>query len=844
MWTWARRRAEPAAWLAAALSLTLGLGATASAHAEDASEIVMSGREVLTSNHASMNLELDVRLNGASRNLISTFRGSPDGSVLGATPGELAQIGFDPRRLLALPDGLVHLADLPGLRVRYNEAEQTIDLEAPAELLATTRLDARGLASTGTVPTTATPLGAVVNYTMFATGGQSGGGVAFQGASAEIDARVFSRFGVVSTSALASAGPDVAGGVTRLDTTWRYEQPERTMTYSAGDVITRGLSWSRPVRLGGLQVSRSFGLRPDLVTAPIPVISGTAAAPSSLDLYVNNVKQLSTNVPAGPFEVSRAPLAYGAGMAQVVVRDALGRDTRIDLPFYASDALLAPGLADFALEAGYTRRNFGVISNDYDRRLAASGSLRYGLTPKITLEAHAEAAGGLVNGGVGAVVGVGRWAVASLAAAGSEARGEVGGLFDLSIESRQRHFTISARMQRTVGDYQDLASWTSARGPPSGAVTGGVITSADPLYAAAFRAPRAVDQAVLSVPVFNDRTRLSLSYARLVRDDDRARLLGLSMSHDFKFANVYVRALHDFDRRGSTTVSVGLSLPLGRGVYASSEVRSDSGGVSAVAEAASRGAESPGDFGWRVRVGEGQVSDHLLAATYMSSLGRAEAGLQQLNGRATGYGQFAGGFAYVAGQPFLSRRLDGPFAVVDAGAKGLPVRYENRLIGKTGRNGRLLVPNLVAYQPNRISIDPTYLPLDQDVAEDTAMVSPRTGAAALVRLGWTTSSSALLSLIDSEGRPIEAGAEGRLEGGGGEDFFVGYDGEAYVSGLSAHNTVHIRRPGGRSCRASFAYRSQRGRQVRIGPARCLPTVIAEPRPAAAPSVAHDKVAAR
>lgn len=842
MWTWARRRAEPVAWLAAALLIALG-SAGAPAHAatsEDASEIVMSGREVVTSN-AAMNLQLEVRLNGAPRNLISTFRGSPDGGVIGATKAELAQIGFDPRKLQARPDGLVHLADVPGLHVRYDEAEQTIDFAAPPNLLATTRLDARGLAPAGNVSTTATPLGAVVNYTLFATGGQSGSAVAFQGASAEIDARLFSRFGVVSTSALAGAGPDVASGVTRLDTTWRYEQAERTMTYSAGDVITRGLSWSRPVRLGGLQVSRSFGLRPDLVTSPIPVISGTAAAPSSLDLYVNNVKQLSANVPAGPFEVSRAPLAYGAGMAQVVVRDALGRDTRIDLPFYASDALLAPGLADFALEAGYARRNFGVISNDYDRRLAASGSIRYGLTPKFTAEAHAEAAGGLVNGGLGAVVGVGRWAVASLAASGSEARGEVGGLFDLSIESRQRLFTISARMQRTVGDYQDLASWTSARGPPSAALTGAVITSlADPLYAAAFRAPRAVDQAVLSVPVFNDRTRLSLSYARLVRDDDRTRLLGLSMSHDFKFANVYLRALHDFDRRGSTTVSVGLSLPLGRGVYASGEVRSEAGGASVVAEAASRGAESPGDLGWRVRIGEGQTSDRLLAGTYVTSLGRAEAGVQQIDGRTTGYGQFSGGFAYVAGQPFLSRRLDGPFAVVDAGARGLPVRYENRLVGKTGRSGRLLIPNLVAYQPNRISIDPTYLPLDQDVAEDTAMVAPRTGAAAIVRLGWTTSSSALLSLVDGEGRAIEAGAEGRLQGASAaEDFFVGYDGEAYVSGLKAHNTVEIRRPGGRSCRASFAYRGQRGRQVRIGPAPCLPTLTAKPRTAA-----QDKVAAR
>ncbi|MGY3695904.1 hypothetical protein ACVIGA_005984 [Bradyrhizobium sp. USDA 3240] len=37
------------------------------------------------------------------------------------------------------------------------------------------------------------------------------------------------------------------------------------------------------MRLGGVQMQTNFALRPDLVTLPIPALSGSAAVPSTLD---------------------------------------------------------------------------------------------------------------------------------------------------------------------------------------------------------------------------------------------------------------------------------------------------------------------------------------------------------------------------------------------------------------------------------------------------------------------------------------------------------------------------------------------------------------------------------
>lgn len=94
---------------------------------------------------------------------------------------------------------------------------------------------------------------------------------------------------------------------TRLETTWTYSEPEGLRRWHLGDVISGSLTWTRPVRLGGGQLSTDFSLRPDLVTFPTPLVRGDAAVPSSVDIYVNSIRRLSENVRPGPFEILDLP---------------------------------------------------------------------------------------------------------------------------------------------------------------------------------------------------------------------------------------------------------------------------------------------------------------------------------------------------------------------------------------------------------------------------------------------------------------------------------------------------------------------------------------------------------
>ena len=79
------------------------------------------------------------------------------------------------------------------------------------------------------------------------------------------------------------------------------------------------------MRVGGLQVSRNFAIRPDLVTYPLPQFAGQAAIPSTVDLYIDNFRTQSASVNPGPFVIDNGPRINGAGQATVVTTDALGR---------------------------------------------------------------------------------------------------------------------------------------------------------------------------------------------------------------------------------------------------------------------------------------------------------------------------------------------------------------------------------------------------------------------------------------------------------------------------------------------------------------------------------------
>ncbi len=288
-------------------------------------------------------LYLETIINGVPTGLIGAYRQRAGGG-LAITADELNEVGLLPEGAAAASDGMIDLDRLTGVSYRYDPVHQAIRFDVAESRRATRIYDARAaMAGHPSPPTeTAQPgYGVVLSYHLFGTT-DAGFGDPFslskghQAASASLEARVFSPFGVLSQSGAVTASPDTQFDSIRLDTTWTYSDPSSLITYRAGDLISSGLPWTRSVRLGGVQIQRSFALRPDLVTMPVPQLAGSAAVPSTLDVYVNNIRTFSQNLAAGPFEESaifpwspaRARSASSYAMRRAARQSPINRITR------------------------------------------------------------------------------------------------------------------------------------------------------------------------------------------------------------------------------------------------------------------------------------------------------------------------------------------------------------------------------------------------------------------------------------------------------------------------------------------------------------------------------------
>ena len=61
---------------------------------------------------------------------------------------------------------------------------------------------------------------------------------------------------------------------------------------------------------------------------------------------------MQQQIDPGPFQVPQLPVVTGAGTISMTVTNALGQQVTVNQPFYASSALLAPGLQALSVQAG------------------------------------------------------------------------------------------------------------------------------------------------------------------------------------------------------------------------------------------------------------------------------------------------------------------------------------------------------------------------------------------------------------------------------------------------------------------------------------------------------------
>lgn len=657
------------------------------------------------------------------------------------------------------------LAALAGVRIRIDEAQAGLALEVPPEAFVGSRLQFGRQAAAAPVRS---GFGGFLNYDVLGQYTDNAGAAV----SGLMEGGVFMPAGVFTTSALFEESDARRSAPVRLDSTFTRDLPGRLASLRIGDAISDAGGFGRSVRFGGIQYATDFALQPNLITFPLPSLSGAASLPSTVDVYVNGTRVGQRRVQPGPFAIPYIPVITGSGEVQLVVTDALGRQQVITQSFYASAQLLKPGLDAFSLEAGAERLDYGADSAHYGPGFAAA-TVRHGFSDVFTGAVHAEALASQQTLGFS-----GAWqlpwnAVLTASAATSQHHRRFGALAALGVQHQGQRFNFGFNSTYTSADYTELGA--------DGAL---------PL-------PRWQTVANVGTTVAGIG---SLGAAFIDRDDrvfGRTSLVSASYSRNlFHLGFISVTGTKAVDGSGGDSVFVNFTVPLGTRTSASLGVQTQSPGqgqarqILATATVAQSPPAGPG-WGYRASAAVGENGYGEAQADLNTTFGAYRFQINRFAG-VTGYrAEASGSLATLGGRWFAARQIPEAFALVEVpGFPNVRVYEDNQFVGRTDADGDLLLSGLRAYQRNPISLDAEDLPLSASVDRLSLDAVPYRHAGVVVRFPVRHRRSATLRLVDGDGRPLPPNAEVRVNGR--TVTVVGLNGEVFLEDLADHNRLVVR----------------------------------------------------
>lgn len=655
-------------------------------------------------------------------------------------------------------------ASIPGAKFQFDSVKQTLRITANAEAFGETKSNISRI-DPYSAPILPQP-GGFLNYNLSATRSSDTSTV-----SGAFDAGFFSRHGALTSGFLAPA-LDATPALTRLQTTYVIDYPEKLASLRLGDTINQGGTWGLPVLFGGIQYGTNFGTQPGFVRTPTALTAGgQATLPSTVDVFVNNALVSRQTVPPGPFSITNIPIVSGTGEARLVVRDLLGREQVITQPFYGTATLLKEGLADYSFELGAQRQNFGLTSNEYGKGLVSS-TYRKGVTDAFTAELHSEVTGGTAAIGISTVNRVGRIGVVNASLAGSRGDAGTGRLIAYGFERQGKEFSFSMRSQLADVAFSQV----------------GLQPGQSPR--------RRQDVVSLGLPFgrFGSVALSRVSQKSAGQPDTEVMTFGYTLQLG-SFAQLGVTVLRAVSDITSNSLFTTLTIPLGSSTSASvsseRQRSGDTGSSRSLTAALQQSLPVGPGYGYRIEDRDGSFLASLSlqnnVGTYQVEASHAKGGE---GGTPVRLG-VTGGIGLVGGHPFFSRAITDSFGVVRvADYPNVSVLQDHQVVGKTDANGYAVLPRMRAYDKNIVSVDQNDLPLDAAIGSLKLVATPYFRSGVLIDFPVKRERGGTLRVVLDDGSDLPSGALSRIEGKD-EEFPVALHGEAYLTGFEATNRIRF-----------------------------------------------------
>ncbi|MDF3346870.1 fimbria/pilus outer membrane usher protein [Acinetobacter pittii] len=777
-------------------------------------EVPNSAHQAFGSDQGYIQLFLNISINSnISKDLISVRQDQDRKLYIRSRDLKALRVKMDEHT----PDNQwVCINDLNGIQFKYLENEQSLNLKVPSNMLTGYSVDLNGQQVTSPRLLKMKPLNAaILNYSLYNT--ITNDENVFSGT---VEGIFNSAIGNFSSGVLYNGSNETSYSHekwVRLESKWQYVDPEKIRIYTLGDFISNSPDWGSSVRLAGFQWSSAYSQRGDIVTSALPQFSGSAALPSTLDLYVNQQKIYSGLVPSGPFDIKQLPFISGNEVT-LVTTDATGQQSITKKPYYFSSKILAKGINEFSVDIGIPRYNYGLYSNDYDDATFASGAIRYGYSNSLTLSGGAEAStDGLSNLGTGFAKNIFGIGVINADIAASQYKDENGYSTLLGLEGRiSKNISFNTSYRKVFDNYFDLARVSQVR-----YLKENQINPESQNY---------LNYSALADEIFRAGINYNfyagygvyLGYNQIKYSDNSYKLLSTNLSGSLdKNWGFYASAYKDYENHKDYGVYFALRYTPSSKVNAITSVSSDSGSLRYRQEIFGLSEPQIGSFGWGGYVERDEDANENNASVYASYRARAA----YLTGRYNRFGDndqvavsATGSLVAAAGRIFAANEIGDGFAVVTNAGPQSQILNGGVNLGTTDKSGRFLIANLRPYMSHHIYLDPSYLPLEWEVSStnQTAFVGYRQGT--LVDFGAHQVISGLVKLVDQNNSPLMPGYTVRINGQ--QNGMVGYDSEVFIPNLLKQNKLEVDLLDHGSCQVDFAYKNTQYSTKKLGPYVC------------------------
>lgn len=595
-----------------------------------------------------------------------------------------------PRTGMVCHGGLFNPAQVSGLQERYDASKNELLITVPASWLPAQQVNIPDRWTASFYNDDVTP-GALLNYNLYAEKYAQDSYL-----SGWLDGIYYNHLGYLDLSGvytnIRNQG-EVYSRAQRLNTTVVINNRHKADKLLLGDITTDNGDGYSGVYMGGIQFRRDFSLRPDIVTYPTLKLDGTAATPSTLDFFVNGSRTSQSRVGPGPYVINNIPFINGDGTMTVVTTDQNGRQVSSTIPYDIQQDMLRPGLNDFNLSLGVLRYNYGSDNDEY-KNAAASGTWRYGLSDSLTAVSHTEAAQHLALAGGGVQYNIGRWGRFDIMTSASEIHDNhkgASGYISYTRLFRRANLTISH--VQSSKHYRSLSDFDAFYSDP---------TSSDQLFYSQ------------SLPYFDGTLGVGLMHFH-------SAIGGSDTLANLSYSNIFARLItftvsysRDFSQAHNNAFMVGISLPFGGKTTVGIQEQTTSDLASSTLLNVSHQSGRELGLDWNANASLEDNSRYLGYSDFSASWKTAHA---TYSGGAYGYDRtltpwlgVQGSMVYMDKSLFFSRELGNAFIKVDTdGIANVPYYYNGTLEGVTDGDGVGFVSDVVPYENDSVTIDPTHL---------------------------------------------------------------------------------------------------------------------------------------